>query len=122
MTGSAVVRLLAWFAVWVFAAGIPADGLGGQIKRQQAAQQPGLQQQINCPAAQVRTEITTKLPTPWWNTPQIGKLESVLVQNIGGKQTLVCRYEAYGTKVSVMRLFPEGARGCSAAGNHFMCR
>jgi hypothetical protein len=77
---------------------------------------------ISCPVAEVRTEITTRLPKPWWNTPQEGKLESVEVQVIGGEKTLVCRYWAYGTKVSVMRKFPEGVRNCKATGNHFECR
>jgi hypothetical protein len=77
---------------------------------------------IACPIKETRTEVTTTLPQPWWNTPQIGKLERVSVQTIGGNRTLVCEYWAYGRTVSIMRLFPEGATDCSAEGNGFQCR
>jgi hypothetical protein len=70
----------------------------------------------------VRTEITTPVPKPWWITPQVGKLESVTTDVIGGHNTLVCHYWAYGTQVAVMRLFPEGAHTCTATGDHFVCR
>jgi hypothetical protein len=77
---------------------------------------------IACPVPEVRAEITTRLPKPWWNTPQEGKLHSVEIQVIAGEKTLVCRYSAYGTQVNVMRKFPEGVRDCRAAGNKFECR
>jgi hypothetical protein len=77
---------------------------------------------IVCPVAEVRTDIVTRLPKPWRTTPQQGKLQSVEVQVIGGEKTLVCRYWAYGTQVSVMRSFPEGVHECRAAGNKFECR
>jgi hypothetical protein len=79
-------------------------------------------QLIACPVKEVRTEVTTPLPKPWWNTPQIGKLERVSVQTIGGKRTLVCEYWAYGRTVSIMREVPKGATNCSAEGNGFLCR
>jgi hypothetical protein len=110
MTKSAVTKL----AVLVFGL---ATAVGQRNKAPNAAQH-----EIACPVAQVRTEITTRLPKPWWNTPQEGKLESVEIQVIGGEKTLVCRYWAYGTKVNVMRKFPEGVRDCRAAGNRFECR
>jgi hypothetical protein len=77
---------------------------------------------IACPVKETRTEVTTPLPQPWWNTPQIGKLERVSVQTIAGNQTLVCEYWAYGRSVSIMRAFPEGATHCSAEGSGFLCR
>lgn len=76
---------------------------------------------IACPVPEARTEVTTPLPKPWWNTPQIGKLERVSVQAIGGNKTLVCEYWAYARTVSIMRTFPEGATDCSAEGNGFRC-
>ena len=76
---------------------------------------------VACPVKETRTEVTTPLPQPWWNTPQIGKLERVSVQTIGGNRTLVCEYWAYGRTVSIMRAFPEGATDCSAGGNGFQC-
>ncbi len=77
---------------------------------------------IACPIKEARTEVTTPLPTPWWNTPQIGKLERVSVQTIGGNKTLVCEYWAYSRTVSIMRRFPEGATVCSTEGTGFRCR
>jgi hypothetical protein len=76
---------------------------------------------IACPVKEMRTEVTTPLPQPWWNTPQIGNLERVSVQTIGGNQTLVCEYSAYGRTVSIMRRFPEGATNCTAEGDGFTC-
>jgi hypothetical protein len=76
---------------------------------------------VACPVKETRTEVTTPLPQPWWNTPQIGKLERVSVQTIGGNRTLVCEYRAYGRTVSIMRGFPEGATDCTAEGEGFMC-
>jgi hypothetical protein len=94
------------------------DGTGrGAVQRSVAAQE-----KVLCPVAEVQTEITTRLPNPWWNTPQVGKLESVSVQVIAGEKTLVCSYWAYGTKVGVMRKFPAGAHDCRAIDNRFECR
>jgi hypothetical protein len=110
MTKSAVTKLV----VVVFGL-VPAVG---QRNNPPAA----AEHEISCPAPQVRTEITTPLPKPWWNTPQVGKLQSTEIQVIAGEKTLVCHYSAYGTQVSVMRKFPEGVRDCKATGNHFECR
>ncbi len=78
---------------------------------------------ISCPIETARTEMVSRLPEGWWQTPQIGRLVSVGIQTIGGDQTLVCRYNAYGTQVSVMRKFPEGRRDCRVTGtNRFTCR
>jgi hypothetical protein len=91
----------------------------GTCRKQQTSQTPkGF---IACPVKEARTEVTTPLPRPWWNTPQIGKLERVSVQTIGGNRTLVCEYWAYGGTVGIMRLFPEGATDCSAEGDGFQC-
>src|SRR5689334_16766193 len=92
------------------------------VRTQAARQQAGREQEIFCPVKEVRTAVTTPVPKPWWNTPQEGGFQSAGVQEIGGKQTLVCRYMVNGTVVSLMRLFPEGIRDCRAAGNHFVCR
>ena len=78
---------------------------------------------VFCPIEQARTEMVSRLPEGWWQTPQLGNLVSVGIQNIGGEQTMVCRYSAYGTQVSVMRRFPEGRRDCRVTGtNRFTCR
>jgi hypothetical protein len=122
MKNSAVLKLMLLFAVLTLAAVRPADGLAGQVKHQQGPQSPDALGEIPCPVPEIRAEITTKLPKPWWNTPQIGRFESAEVQVIGGKQTLVCQYHAYATRVSVMRLFPEGTHECRASGNRFTCR
>lgn len=77
--------------------------------------------EVFCPTREVRAEVTTTLPDPWWQTPQINSLQSVAVENIGGVPTLVCKYRAYGTTVGVMRRFPEGKANCEAARDHFVC-
>ena len=78
---------------------------------------------IFCPIETARTEMVTPLPEGWWQTPQVGRLLSLGIQNIGGEQTMVCRYSAYGTQVSVMRRFPEGRSDCRVTGtNRFTCR
>ncbi len=114
MTKSAITKL----AVLVCAL-VPAVG---QQHNGPTPARPGSQQEILCPVAEVKTEITTNLPKPWWNTPQVGKLQSVGIQVIAGEKTLVCRYSAYGTQVSVMRKFPDGVRDCKTVGNRFECR
>lgn len=78
---------------------------------------------IFCPIETARTELVTPLPEGWWQTPQVGRLLSIGIQNVGGERTLVCRYGAYGTQVSVMRRFPEGRSDCRVTGtNRFTCR
>ena len=124
MTNSRGLKLVMILAILTYACGQAPNAFQAakpanpQLTRPQA----GLQQQVRCPVPEVRTEITTSLPKPWWNTPQVGKLESVSIEVIGGKKTLVCHYLAYGTKVSVMRLPPEGVRDCGTSGDHFVCR
>lgn len=78
---------------------------------------------IFCPISSARTEMVTPLPEGWWQTPQVGSLVSIGMQNIGGEQTMVCRYRAYDTLVSVMRRVPDGRRDCRVTGtNRFTCR
>jgi hypothetical protein len=78
---------------------------------------------VYCPIETARTEMVSSLPEGWWQTPQVGRLLSLGIQNIGGEQTLVCRYSAYGTQVSVMRRYPEGKSDCRVTGtNRFTCR
>lgn len=75
---------------------------------------------IACPMDNVRTEVVSELPSPWWQTPQIGGLQETRVQNIGGDITLVCAYRAYGATASVMRLAPAG-KSCEAVATGFNC-
>ena len=76
---------------------------------------------IPCPLDQVRTEVTTSLPQGWWSSPQVGRVTDVRVQDIGGRPTLVCAYQAYGAAAAVMREFPSGAQGCRPQGPGFVC-
>src|SRR5262249_27856128 len=117
---SSVLKAMVLFGVLTFAASQPGDGLAAHVWQQNP--QHVAQQEVNCPVESVRTEITTKLPDPWWKTTQVGKLEGVSFEVIGGKKTLVCRYWAYGVKVAVMRLYPEGVHECDVSGNHFVCQ
>ena len=100
-----------------------ANGRISSLTANVAEPSPGSKGQfIACPVKETRTEVTTPLPQPWWNTPQVGKLERVSVETIGGNRTLVCEYWAYGRSVGIMRAFPEGATDCSAEGSGFLCR
>ena len=76
---------------------------------------------IRCPVDEIRAEITTALPDPWFQTPQTGRLQRTRIMNIGGKRTLVCEYWAYGRSVGVMREFPAGAKTCTAVAGGFHC-
>lgn len=73
---------------------------------------------IDCPHNRTRHEVTTRLPSGWWNTPIVGALQSTRVQNIGGRPALICDYGAHvGT---IQRYQPAGAR-CTARGGGFRC-
>ena len=76
---------------------------------------------ISCPLESATTTITDPLPGPWWTTPQVGKLQDVRVEMVGGNQTLMCGYWAYSTTAYVMRPFPDGAKDCRAENNGFRC-
>jgi hypothetical protein len=76
---------------------------------------------VACPLQQARTEITSNLPQGWWNTPQLGPLEDVRVETVGGKPTLMCGYWAYNTHVFVMRRVPQGISYCEPNGAGFIC-
>jgi len=76
---------------------------------------------VACPLESATTTVTSPLPEPWWTTPQVGKLQDVSIQTIGGKKTLMCGYWAYSTTVYVMREFPKGMTDCRPAKNGFLC-
>lgn len=77
---------------------------------------------VTCPLQVARTEMVSPLSDGWWQTPQEGYLTSVAMQNIGGRQTMVCRYKAYDGQVSVMKLPPPNTT-CRVLGtNRFICR
>lgn len=73
--------------------------------------------EINCPASQVRREITTPLPGGWWNTPIVNSLTDTAVVTIGGAPALQCRYGPAG---SIQRNAPAGLV-CSARPGGFSC-
>ena len=107
----------------------PAGSMAGPQKpierkpgyRQPEQQRGGKQHEVRCPIEVAQTEVTTPLPTPWWQTPRTNHLRSVRIQVIAGEKTLVCLYGAPSTEVLVMRKFPAGAHDCRASGNHFVC-
>lgn len=76
---------------------------------------------IQCPTQSLETNVTTKLPSGWWSTPQAGKLSDTEIVNIGGKAKLLCVYELNGTEVSIMREAPSDM-GCTASSAGFKCR
>jgi hypothetical protein len=73
---------------------------------------------IACPLTEVRVEITTPLPSGWWNTPQIRRLQSTRIDPVGGKPTLVCNYGE--AAALVMRLPPPGMV-CHSVLDGFIC-
>ena len=75
-------------------------------------------QRIDCPLPQIRREVTTPLPSGWWNTPIVNSLTETKVQNIGGRKALICKYGAAGT---IQRYAPEGAT-CSKNSRGFVCQ
>lgn len=75
---------------------------------------------IDCPLNQARTEITSPLPSGWWQTPQVGNLQETKVGQVGGKDTLMCGYWAYGKTVYIMKHAPSGAN-CAADATGFSC-
>jgi len=77
-------------------------------------------QRIDCPAGQVQTRIVTPLPAGWWETPQIGNVANTKIADIGGKPTLMCGYNAFGTVVYTMKEAPVGTE-CVAESNGFTC-
>ncbi len=101
-----------------------------QLRRQRDSSSQAVEQQttrttaqgefVRCPVNKLRTEVVTDLPSPWWQTPQIGGLEDTRIQNIGGEITLVCAYRGYGGTVSVMREAPSGTE-CRARADGFSC-
>jgi hypothetical protein len=77
-------------------------------------------QRFDCPLSQARTEITSPLPSGWWQTPQVGSLQDTNIQNIGGDPTMMCGYWAYGKNVWVMHKVPAGTN-CVADATGFTC-
>lgn len=76
---------------------------------------------VKCPLAQARTEVVSKLPKGWWQTPYEGPLVATRVEMVGGEKTLVCEYQAYTTRASVMTKVPM-SMDCVAVAEGFNCR
>jgi hypothetical protein len=73
---------------------------------------------ISCPLDQIRREITTPLPTGWWNTPIVNSLtETKIIQFSSGNKALQCRYGPAG---SIMLKQPSG-QNCTAVRGGFRC-
>ncbi|WP_169576951.1 hypothetical protein [Sediminimonas qiaohouensis] len=81
------------------------------------APQSASAERIECPQSKIRREVTTALPSGWWNTPIVNSLTDVRVITIGGKKALQC---LYGPAGSIQRYAPEGAT-CSTSGGAFEC-
>jgi hypothetical protein len=82
---------------------------------------PTAREFVECPLETATTTVTNSLPDPWWTTPQVGRLQDVKIETIGGNRTLMCGYGAYSTTVYVMREFPKGTTNCRPAKNGFWC-
>jgi hypothetical protein len=76
---------------------------------------------VACPVQRLETEVTTRLPSEWWATPQEGGLLGTEIQDIAGQPALVCRYHGHAAGVSVMRRMPPGYASCAAVTGGFDC-
>jgi hypothetical protein len=76
---------------------------------------------VQCPLVRARTEIVTKLPTGWWQTPFEGPLVATRVQMMGSDKVLICEYQAYGSSAPVMFKVPASS-SCVAVTGGFNCR
>jgi hypothetical protein len=69
---------------------------------------------INCPAKELRADVSTKLSEGWYYTPSEGKLKTLRVQTVGGDRVLVCLYQAFDGQVAVMQKVSAGMGACYA--------
>lgn len=79
---------------------------------------PAAADTIECPHSQIRREVTTALPSGWWNTPIVNSLTEARVITIAGRVALQC---IYGPAGSIQRYAPEGAT-CRTTGRRFDCQ
>lgn len=76
---------------------------------------------IECPLQKVRTEITSPLPSGWWQTPQVGSLQETRIANIRGDKTLMCGYWAFEKTVYIMQKAPASMQ-CRKDARGFDCQ
>lgn len=76
---------------------------------------------IPCPVTQIETRVASSLPSDWWDTPQVGKLQGTRVAMVGGAVTLQCLYWAYGQEIPIMKHVPAGLE-CEAQDQGFRCQ
>lgn len=73
---------------------------------------------FRCPLDQIRREVTTPMPSGWWNTPVVNSLtEARILTFSSGKKVMQCRYGQAG---SIMHEFPRG-KNCTATRTGFNC-
>ena len=75
-------------------------------------------QRISCPLEKIRRAVTTPLPSGWWNTPIVNRLQQTRVITIAGRKALQC---SYGSAGNIQRYAPRGAT-CRATTTGFICR
>ncbi|MCI5078714.1 hypothetical protein [Oricola sp.] len=72
---------------------------------------------ISCPHTKIRREVTTPLPSGWWNTPYVNSLQNTRVVTIGGRTALQCQYGEAG---NIQRYAPDN-QNCEAVAGGFRC-
>lgn len=75
------------------------------------------QTRISCPLPDAHRTITSPLPGGWWTTPIVERLTDLAVEDIGGQQTLVCKYGSAG---QIQMRAPAG-EPCRVADGAFLC-
>lgn len=73
---------------------------------------------IRCPVKQVRREVTTRLPAPWYNTPIIASLTRAMISR---DKYLTCIYGKDPWEIGISRPFPERASVCKPERLGFNC-
>ena len=76
----------------------------------------GLAEYIACPLDEIETDVTTRKPSEWWSTPQVGRLQATNIIWMGDRPVLLCNYGVG----SVMREAPPDS-DCRAVARGFRC-
>ena len=100
----------------VFVAGIYLLNVG---QAQQPPPPTAKKKFIQCPTSEVRREVTTRIPEPWWSTPIINGFYRAYVDD--DRRELRCEYGRSGQIISIRRKLPRGATKCMPKGKGFDC-
>jgi len=96
---------------------IPVLAIASNFYAQTASAAP---MKINCPLSSAKVEMVTNLPSGWWRTPYVNRLQGTAISNVGGKKTLICKYGNHAA-FWTMKLVPAG-KVCRTTNTGFVCK